>query len=278
MTSAKPLTVLLNGGGNRFCSFAGVLRGLEEKCLKIGKMIGASTGAIVAALAAAGRSYDEIVQILVDMDTDSFRERERNGLSRAMGIYSGRILQEWLDSLFGDLTFGDDLAFPLQIVATDIRHYRPVVFSREFFPQMRIATACRASASLPFVFSPCPLSFRGRDYLLVDGFLMAGLIEMGIARSRSERLLTFRVVSKRTLNHPGVEPGDWKGYWREILAFYLHSQEKEFIKGGQWRDNILIHCGDISPAQFTLSRAQRQWLIEEGYLQTMKYLEYKWGL
>lgn len=278
MSYSKPLTVLLNGGGNRFFAFVGVLKGVRDKGLSIGRIIGASTGSIVAALAASGRTIEEMVDILLEVDTERFRDRQPHAVSRGLGMYSGNELRAWLRSLFGDLTFAGELEIPLQIVTTDMLNYRPVVFSREHFGEMPIAEVCRASSAVPMVISPCRFHMRGRDYLLLDGSLMSGLIEMGLARSESERALTFKVVSRRSLQQPGVVMGDWQGYWQEIFAFYLHAQEKEFIKGGQWRDNILIHCGDISPVQFTLSRDQRLHLIEEGYLQTIKYLEYKCGL
>jgi len=278
MSYSKPLTLLFTGGGNRFYAFVGVLKGLREKGLVIGKVIGSSTGSLIAALVATGRSYDEIVDVMLDLDTDRFRDHKPRGLSRRMGLFAGGVFEEWLGSIFGDRTFRDGMPIPLQVITTDIQNYRPIVFSRDHFADTPIATACRASASIPWVFSPLPLTLRGREVLLIDGSLMSGLIEMGLARSESDRTLTFKVVSKRSLQHPGVPRGDWKGYWEEVFAFYLHAQEKEFIKGGAWRDNILIHCGDISPVQFTLSREQRLNLMEEGYLQTIKYLEYKCGL
>lgn len=278
MSYHRPLTILFNGGGNRCYAFIGVLKGIREKGLSIGKIIGASTGSIIAALVATGRSYEEIVEIMLDLDTDRFMDRKPRSLSGRLGLFVGAEFERWLVSLFGERSFRDNLPIPLQLIATDIQNYRPVVFSRDHYGETWIATACRASSSIPWVFPPLPLTIRGRELLLLDGSLMAGLIEMGLARSESERTLTFKVVSKRNLQHPGIVRGDWKGYWTELFAFYLHSQEKEFIKGGAWRDNILIHCGDISPVQFTLSREQRMQLIEEGYLQTVKYLEYKCGL
>lgn len=63
-----------------------------------------------------------------------------------------------------------------------------------------------------------------------------------------------------------------------MLTFSLHAQEKEFLKGGKWKDTILIYCSEISPATFKLSREDKMFLYTQGYEQTKKYLEYKWGV
>lgn len=278
MPYSHPVTVLFIGGGNRFYVFAGVLQALIDKGLKIGRLIGASTGSIIAALYAAGYESDQIRDLILDLDTDRFKDQQRRGLRTTMGLYAGNALSAWLQDVFGEKHFAGDLRVPLQIITTDLQNYRPMVFTHDFLGEVSLASACRASAAIPWVFAPLPVTVRNRDHLLVDGSLMSGLIELAFARTGSERILTFKVVSKRNLHHPGVQRRDWRGYWSEIFSFYLHAQEKEYIKGGQWRDNILINCGTVSPVRFTLSRDERKLLITEGYAQTLKYLEYKCGL
>jgi len=271
------ITVLFVGGGNRFPAFIGALRAIQEKGLRIGKLIGASTAGIVAALYAHGRDPEEIAALLEPLDTEQFKDGKRRGLSTGMGLYAGDVLEGWLDEVFAGATFGSQLRHPLQIIATDLQHYRPLVFSADHHKDMKLSLACRASAGIPWVFAPRACTIRQRQHLLVDGSLMAGLVEMALNRT-DERTLAFKVVSRRSLRQVGVDRQDWRRYWSEIFAFYLHAQEKEFIKGGKWRDNILLHCGDIAPHRFTLTTEERQHLSAEGYLQTIKYLEYKWGI
>jgi NTE family protein len=84
------------------------------------------------------------------------------------------------------------------------------------------------------------------------------------------------VVSKRTLKHK-VEPKlTLAAYFREMLNFSLHAMEKEFIKGGRWKDTILLYCSEIEPARFSLSQGEKEWLLVQGYEQTRKFIEYKW--
>ena len=273
----EAVTLLLIGGGNRFPAFIGALRAIREKGLPIRQIIGASTGGIVAALYASGREPDEIAAMLAHLDTDAFKDRKRSGLASRMGLYSGDAMEEWLETTFAGATFGNIRRIPLQIIATDIRNYRPLVFSAEHYAEVKLSLACRGSAGIPWVFAPRSCTIRNRQHLLVDGSLMAGLVEMALNRT-DERTLALKVVSRRSLRREGVKHQDWRQYCSEIFAFYLHAQEKEFIKGGKWRDNILLHCGDIPPQRFSLTPAERQNLCTEGYLQTIKYLEYKWGI
>jgi NTE family protein len=86
------------------------------------------------------------------------------------------------------------------------------------------------------------------------------------------------MMSKRTLKRPDNGSLSLKRYFHEMLTFSLHAQEKEFLKGGKWKDTIVIYCAEIPPATFSLSTFERQFLFEQGYEQTKKYLEYKWGV
>lgn len=271
------MTVLCIGGGNRYPAFIGALEAIQQKGVRIRKLIGASTAGIIASLYANGLEPNDIAELTEALDTEAFKDHSRRGLSTGMGLYAGDALEAWLDKAFGGATFGCDMRYPLQIITTDIQNYRPLVFSADHHPDVKISLACRATAAIPWVFAPRPFANHQRQHLLLDGSLMAGLIEMGLNRT-GERTLSFKVVSRRTLRNGGVKPGDWRRYWGEIFAFYLHAQEKEFIKGGHWRDNILIHCGEISPQRFTLSLDERKFLRREGYAQTLKYLDYKYGI
>jgi NTE family protein len=271
------VTVLFIGGGNRFPAFIGALKALQEKGLRIRKLIGASTAGIVAALYACGKEPDEIAGLLESLDTESFKDRKRRGLSTGMGLYAGDALEAWLESAFNGATLGSQLRHPLQIITTDMQNYRPLTFSADHHPDVKLSLACRGSAAIPWVFAPRECTLRNRQHMLVDGSLMAGLVEIALNRT-GERTLAFKVVSRRSLRQEGVKRGDWRHYWNEIFAFYLHAQEKEFIKGGNWRDNIMLHCGEIAPHRFSLTIDERRTLCNEGYLQTMKYLEYKWGI
>ncbi len=273
---SEPITLMLLGGGIRFPAFIGALQAVEEKRLPIAKIVGSSSGGIIAALYAAGMTPDDLRREAMEVDTSRFKDISLSGILTGYGICSGNRLEAWLDEKLGGLCFADRLRWPLRIIATDMLNYKPVIFSREAFPEVKIATAARCSVGVPWVFACRRLASRGKKYALVDGSLMAGVIERML--ERAEKTLVLKVVSKRTLNHAGTGTLNLKKYFLEMLTFTMHAQEKEFIKGGKWKDTILLYCADIPPARFNLSTKEKEYLFAQGYEQTMKYLEYKWGI
>lgn len=60
-----------------------------------------------------------------------------------------------------------------------------------------------------------------------------------------------------TLKHPPSNSPTLRKYFLEMLTFSMHAIEKEFIKGGKWKNTILLYCADIAPAKFSLSEYEK---------------------
>jgi NTE family protein len=273
----EPVTLLLLGGGIRFPALVGALRAVEKKGIKVGKIVGSSAGSIVGALYAAGMTPDDMSRELMELDTGRFRDVSWKSILFSKGLCAGDALERWLDERLDGRSLSGDFRFPIQIVATDILNYRPVIFSAASHPELKVATAARFSNGVPFVFAARPYRHNGKEHVFVDGSLMAGSVEESYGRT-SERLLILKVVSKRSLKHKIEGDLTISRYFREMLNFSLHAMEKEFIRGGRWKDTILLYCSEIAPARFSLTRDEKTFLLEQGYEQTMKFLEYKWGI
>lgn len=179
----------LSGGGARGAAHIGVLRELERQRIPIDYIAGTSIGAIVGALYAAGRSTEEIEQVLVTTDWDDiFKDKppRRDAamrrkfddrvfqINKELGIKEGRVrlpsgfiqgqkLQLLLDRLFlpvADVRNFDQLSVPFRAVATDLATSRAVVLR-----QGSLSTAVRASMSVPSVFA----TVKYGGHILVDG-------------------------------------------------------------------------------------------------------------
>ncbi len=272
----EPVTVVLIGGGSRCPAFIGALRAIEQKGLNVSRVVGASTASIIAALYAAGMTTDELQAESQSLDAGRFKDVSTGAMLNGYGLCSGDALERWLEERLGGRTFGEGLRFPLRVIATDILNYEPFIFSPETTPDFGIAAAVRCSAGVPGVFACRRLAIEGRQRVLVDGMLMAGIVEKQL--EQAEKTLVFKTVSKRTLHRNRPVRFNLQGYALELLNYFMHGQEKEFIKGGKWKDTILLYCADISPARFALTRQERRYLHEQGYEQTLQYLEYKWGI
>lgn len=276
VSPGEPISLMMVGGGIRFPIFIGALKAIEEKGLRISKIIASSTGSIVGSLYAAGKTPEELLHKSLNLDTRKFKDFSLTSTIQNFGFCKGDVLERWVDNELAGKVFGDGLRYPLNIIATDMLSYQPIIFSAEKSPGIRIASAATASTAVPWVFGYRKLSVNGKKLALVDGSLMSGIVERGL--NRSSKTLILKVVSKRTLNHPHHEKVNLRDYFMEMLTFNMHTQEKEFMKGGKWKDTILLYCANVEPAKFSLTQQEINFLYSQGYEQTMTYLDYKWGL
>lgn len=186
------MTLVLSGGGARGVAHIGVLKTLEEKGYAIDGIVGASAGALMAALYACGYSASEIEALFEDRSfTRAFmdpigrspgmtleEEEATNGTllglqieqgfpSIALGLKSGQEIQRTLGNVIcraayfsgGDF---DRLKTPLRILATNLGTGEGRLFNRG-----DLAEVVRASMTVPGVFRP--LLVEGQQY--VDGAL-----------------------------------------------------------------------------------------------------------
>jgi NTE family protein len=272
----EPVTLMLVGGGIRFPAFIGALQAIKELKLNVTKVIASSTASIVAGMYLCGTSPEEILDKTLSLDTRQFKDVSFKSMLTGYGLCSGERLEEWIDKELDSSTFSRKMKVPLEIVATDMMRYRPVIFSAERFPDIKISTAAAASSLVPGVFGYRKLTHSGKKYALIDGSLMTGIVEGRL--DWNQKVLVVKIMSKRTLKRAENKNLSLKRYFHEMLTFSLHAQEKEFLKGGKWKDTILIYCSEISPSTFSLAASEKKFLYDQGYEQTKKYLEYKWKI
>lgn len=181
--------LVLSGGGARGIAHIGVIRVLEEQHIPIDLITGTSMGSIIGGLYAAGYSPDEMEKIVDDIDwadsfddappraERSFRRKEDDldfltsmklgikdgGVALPWGLVQGQKLNLILRRLFlraSNVHDFDALRVPFRAVSTDVVTGEPMVHASG-----DLATAIRASMSLPGVFAPVELDGK----LLVDG-------------------------------------------------------------------------------------------------------------
>jgi NTE family protein len=122
---AGNVDLVFEGGGLRGIGLVGAYSVLEEHGFRPQNVAGASAGAIVAALVAAGYTASELREVLDALDFLSFKDRAWEdrlpALSRTVsilkdkGVYEGEAFQAWMTGLLeakGLRTFGDLLRRP----------------------------------------------------------------------------------------------------------------------------------------------------------------------
>lgn len=149
---------VLSGGGARGFAHLGVLKLLEELHIKPYAIAGTSAGAIAGALYAAGKSPEEILELMKNNIFFGWS----NIAWRKKGFFSMQVLEKLLKDIIGKNDFAE-LQTKLFVAATDLIKGESVIFSKG-----TLFEAVIASASVPIVFEPVKSGGR----LLVDGGIL----------------------------------------------------------------------------------------------------------
>lgn len=153
----------LSGGAARGMAHIGVLRAFEENAIPVDAIAGASAGALVGALYAAGLS---IAQLEAMARKFRWRHMGRPSFSR-LGLQSNAPMEKFLRANLPVTRF-EDLQMPFAALATDLINGTAVVMR----DTGDLTFAIRASVCLPAFYVPLR-DPEGR--LLVDGGLVANL-------------------------------------------------------------------------------------------------------
>ncbi len=158
----RPTNVVLalGSGGARGYAHIGAIRVLEERGLAIAGIAGASMGALVGGLHAAGK-LEEYAEWSVGLSQFDVLRLLDVSLSAPGAIRAGKIFARVHELLGGVLI--EDLPIPYTAVATDLLGRKEVWFQRG-----PLEVAIRASIAIPSVITPVVLNGR----LLADGGLM----------------------------------------------------------------------------------------------------------
>lgn len=201
----KRVDLVFEGGGVKGIGLVGALSVLEERGYEPQGIAGASGGAVLAALSAAGYTVPELREILLDLDFTDLQDKAWEdripllgtplSLLKDQGLYEGRALQEYMRELLaakGIRTFGDLVdstrteemrgRYGAQVIVSDITGRQLLVLPRdaarlgvEDTDGFEVALAVRMSAGIPFYFEP--VRFRNRKtgikHLIVDGGVLS---------------------------------------------------------------------------------------------------------
>lgn len=206
---AKPLDLVLAGGGVKGIGLVGAVVRLMEAGYRPNRIAGTSAGSIVGSIVAAAAKTNtvgpqEIRDLVLSLDYGKFLDPgpiERVPLLgpawailQGNGVYKGDYVRDFvaaqLKSLgvetFGDLRLRDDQVpedrrYRLVVTATDVTRGQLVRLPWDYRSvygmdpdEQPVADAVRASMSIPFLFRPVRLtSAAGLESTLLDGGLLS---------------------------------------------------------------------------------------------------------
>lgn len=178
----RPVIALaLGSGGARGFAHVGVIKALEASGIKPDIVVGTSSGAIVAAIYAAGYTAQQLEAVASEVDESDLID---------VSVFDGfRVLGERLARFVTDSVDHRPIeALPraLAVVATDAETGKMIVFNRG-----DPGLAVRASAAVPRVF--VPPTIRGRQY--IDGGLVSP-VPVKLARAMGADIVIAVDVSR----------------------------------------------------------------------------------
>jgi NTE family protein len=196
--------LVFEGGGVKGIALVGALSVLEERGFKTQNVAGASAGAIVAALHAAGYTAAELQEIIGELDYDRFKDRAWEdqipfvgsyvSILKDRGIYEGNEFFKFISELLearGIRTFGDLIRdadedearyrYKVQVIVSDVTDRRLLVLPKDASKLGKepddfvVAEAVRMSMSIPIFFEPVKFVNQetGQEHLLVDGGMLS---------------------------------------------------------------------------------------------------------
>jgi NTE family protein len=156
---SKSVGLVLSGGGTKGIAHAGAIKFLEEKNIIPSRIAGTSSGSIVGALYAWGKTPDEILSFFKSI----YFFHWRHITFKKAGLIDSDAFKIHFQTIFEDAVLGD-LKIPTQITATDLVRGRLKIFE----PETKIIDAILASSSFPGVISP----FEINGELYSDGGIL----------------------------------------------------------------------------------------------------------
>ena len=186
---AKPVRIglALGGGAARGFAHVGVIKALEAQGIVLDLVVGTSAGAVVGALYAAGNDGFALQKLAHKLDESKISDWSVPD----RGVLKGDALQKFVNEAVGQRPL-EGLKKPFGVVATDLGNGESILFRSGNTGQ-----AVRASATVPGVFRPVPIS--GREY--VDGGL-SSLIPVRYARQMGADVVIAVDISAQPNNQP----------------------------------------------------------------------------
>ena len=274
LRTSRGINLVLRGGGVKGIAIVGALKALEEENIHIEQVGGASAGALIAALHAAGYKASELRQMLTTLDFASLLDPYWSriyGLVVHRGMHKGIKLRQWVDSVLqAKLPVHErvvrfvDLPKTLKVVTTNLYNNQPIVFTTSaaaWFERdaanMLVAEAVRASCSIPLFFTPL---VADRQFL-VDGGVLANF-PMWLFQTSPHLTIGINLVPRG--EQPASSPRSLPAYISRVLANLMQAAELSTLVTHV--DSIIhVPVPAIPLTQFSLTSAEKDEMYDSGF-------------
>lgn len=289
--------LVLEGGGAKIGGLVGAIAAIEQAGFEPARLAGTSSGAITAALVAAGYSSDELKTIMDSLDFESFKDgaswgRKIPNLLMKRGVYEGKVFYETMKELlkakgvetFGDLRDGEAISTShqhrLRMFCTDLTQAKLVTWPDDAAlyglspDHMEVAWALRTSMSIPYVFQPVRLS----GSYFVDGGVLSNFPIWVFDSHSAPRHPTFGINLWEADSGLPHEITGSISYLEALVKASLEAHDKRFVRPGDFENRVIqVPIGNVRATDFGLSIQQKDKLYHAGYHAAKNFLgEWSW--
>lgn len=260
--------VAFSGSGFLAPIHIGAICAFKDLGIEIIETAGSSGGSIASALVAIGKTAEEMKALALQDIPKGIVSYDITALFKE-GFNDGEILLDWLNNVIGPITFGE-LPNQLTVMATDIDSGKSCKFSNQDTPDVKVADACRASSSVPFVFAP---------------YTVAGIkcVDAGVANNLPVDRLILDDVQRYGIDVLDGEPAGTTntviGLAKQCIATMLAANENNLIAWAQQTDSKIVSVsalpyGFLNPS---LSLEEKTDLFERGYDAVINFFKDLYG-
>ena len=245
----RKIGLALGGGSVLGAAHIGILRALEELDIPVSYVAGTSIGAFISAFYAFDKSWQEIEDIVMDLD---WLDISGMSLSR-YGLLSNTKLGQIITDNIGHACL-EQAQIPIAMIATDISSGEKVVLR-----EGNVATAAMASTCIPGIFIPVEID----DRLLVDG----GIVENVPISPLEEMGADFIIGVDLNANHSYKTPSNIIEVLLNAFDFTMRSATKL-----QTAEADVLITPDLTSFN-SIDTAQVADLIDSGYSEAKTTLQ-----
>jgi NTE family protein len=290
----------LEGGGIRGIAYVGALEELERRHVldSIQNISGTSVGAMAGCLIAVGYKAAEVKELLYSLRVQSFNDGYwfflggQWRMRHLYGWYNGDVLEHWIDKLVAaktgktgltllelhELTLNNSIYKDLYVTASNLSKQRLVIFDWKHFPDMELATAVRASMSIPLYYKAMRLDSNGRksesktaDVFVDGGLTMNYPLTVFDNGSPNPQTLGLKLERPEQIDYyskdKAIAPYHISNFRSYVGALYNLTIETLARKGSMEDEafrTIYISTAGVNPKVKRVSKKQKDLLCQSG--------------
>jgi len=303
--------LVFEGGGVRGIAYVGVIKSLESSKIldDVENIAGTSVGAISATLLSVGYNSQEIEKILSELNVRKFNDGRwffiggTNRMINQYGWYRGDALRAWINEKIEQKTGIAELTFSglnqlriqnsryknLFVTATNLSEQDWEVLSYKTYPNMKIADAVRASASIPMYFTAVFMDAEGNIYdepqektptfVMADGGFVSNYpIHVFDQDYEKNETLGFQLDREEQLNNNNLvtyEISSMKDYVGAFYNFVIESLNRKSLEEEDWTRTVSISTCGVGPKIKRMKETEVQALVNAGFNATENHFKKK---